>query len=121
MIGCAVISRILGTIIVIDETDNLAAFLFFDAHLINLCVYCRMKSRVNLTIEDSLLKSTKLYAQKHGTSVSVLVEEYFRNITKPARKTTIIDLVQQLDPPVIDPAVDLKDLFYQETGKKYGF
>jgi hypothetical protein len=80
-----------------------------------------MKSRLNLTIEDSLLKSTKIYAEKQGTSVSELVEDYFRNLTKPVKKVTIIDLIEQLPSPKIDSAIDLKTLFYEETASKYGF
>ena len=40
-----------------------------------------MKARVNLTIEESVLHDTKLYAEKQGTSVSELVEEYLKKVT----------------------------------------
>ncbi len=53
-------------------------------------------------------------------SVSELVEDYFKTITKPTRRKTIIDLVEKLDPPAIDPQADLKELYYQDQAKKYG-
>jgi hypothetical protein len=80
-----------------------------------------MKSRLNLTIEDSLLKSMKLYAEKQHTSVSELVENYFKTITRPKKRLNIIDLVEQLEKPKIDQTAELKDLYYEERAKKYGF
>ncbi len=80
-----------------------------------------MKTRLNITIEDSLLTSMKAYASKQRTSVSELVEHYFKNITRPARVNSILTLVEKLEPPEIDTTADLKDLFYKEQAKKYGF
>jgi hypothetical protein len=73
-----------------------------------------MKSRLNLTIEDSLLKSAKLYAEKQHISISELVEDYFREITKPIKRKTFVDIVKELGAHHIDPKEDLKELFYQE-------
>ena len=73
-----------------------------------------MKTRLNLTIEDSLLKNAKRYAEKQHASVSELVEGYFKSITKPAKRKTIIDLVEELEKPNIDPKADLKELYYQD-------
>lgn len=80
-----------------------------------------MKTRVNLTIEDSVLHDSKLYAEKQGTSVSEIVETYLKNITRPVKRKTIIDLVEELEKPNIDPEADLKDLYYKERSGKYGF
>ena len=80
-----------------------------------------MKTRLNITIEDSLLTNIKAYANKQQTSVSELVEHYFKNITRPARINSILTLVEKLQPPEIDTTADLKDLFYKEQAKKYGF
>ncbi len=80
-----------------------------------------MKSRLNLTIEDSLLKSMKIYAEMQHTSVSELVENYFKTVTKPKKRVNIIDLVEKLEKPKIDPTANLKDLYYGERAEKYGF
>jgi hypothetical protein len=79
-----------------------------------------MKTKLNLTIEDSLLADAKLFAKKQHTSVSELVEGYFKNITKSPKRKTIIDLVEQLDTPAINAHLDLKELYYQDQAKKYG-
>jgi uncharacterized FlgJ-related protein len=79
-----------------------------------------MKTRLNLTIDDSLLADTKMYAQKQHRSVSDLVEDYFKNIIKAPKRQSIIDLVEQLDAPDIDAKTDLKELYYQDQEKKYG-
>jgi hypothetical protein len=80
-----------------------------------------MKSRLNLTIDDTTLVSIKAYAEKHHTSISELVENYFNEVTRPIKRVNIIDLIENLEKPAIDPEADLKELYYQERAKKYGF
>lgn len=80
-----------------------------------------MKARLNLTIEDNLLEDVKNYAVKQHKSVSELVEGYFKSVTKPSKRKTILQLIDKLDKPVIAEEADLKDLFYKENAKKYGF
>jgi len=80
-----------------------------------------MKSRLNLTIENSLLEDVKSYAVKQNRSVSDLVESYFKKVTRPSKRKSIIDLVEKLEKPTIDNDADLKDLYYKENAKKYGF
>ncbi|MBG9375327.1 hypothetical protein I5907_03725 [Panacibacter sp. DH6] len=80
-----------------------------------------MKTRLNLTIDEALLENIKVYASKKNTSVSELVETYFKSITRPVKKKNIIDLVEKLDKPAISQQSDLKELYYQDQSKKYGF
>lgn len=80
-----------------------------------------MKARLNLTIDEKLLDSIKVYAARQQKSVSELVENYFKNVSRRPRSKHIIDLVKDLEPPKIKPEEDLKELFYQEQTKKYGF
>lgn len=80
-----------------------------------------MKSRLNITIDNDLLLMIKSLANKKQTSVSELVEDYFKMIVKPAKRKNIITLVESLPAPKIDFEADLKDLFYQSQSKKYGF
>ncbi len=80
-----------------------------------------MKARLNLTIDDDLLSSMKAYANKKQISISELVEGYFKGITKPTKRKNIIDLVEKLNVPKIDSTADLKDSFYKNQAKKYGF
>jgi len=63
----------------------------------------------------------KNYAASNNVSVSELVENFFKNITKPAKKKNIIDLVEKLDKPAISGDADLKELYYREQSRKYGF
>lgn len=80
-----------------------------------------MKTRLNLTIDQALLESMKAYAANKHTSVSELVETYFKRVSRPAKRKNILHLVDKLNSPVIDPKADLKKLFYQEQSEKYGF
>lgn len=76
-----------------------------------------MKTRINLTIDDKLLSITKAYARRKRISVSQLVENYFKVITRPAKKANIIDMIEKLGRPNIDQQADLKELFYNNIKK----
>ena len=65
-----------------------------------------------------MVKSTKLYAEQHHTSLSELVEGYFKEVTKPIKRKTFVDIVKELGQHTIDPNADLKELYYQD--KKHG-
>ncbi len=81
-----------------------------------------MKSRVNLTIEESLLSEIKSYAAEKQVSISELVEEYFKQLTKPKRKSKIFDMVRQLDiKEKFEDIPDLKKAYYEDNAAKYGF
>ncbi len=67
-----------------------------------------MKARLNLTIEQSLLEEVKLYANRKNTSVSELVEEYFKVITQ-TKKQSLVDLLRSLPKPDIDENFDWKE------------
>lgn len=81
-----------------------------------------MKARLNLTIDNTLLENMKGYALKRQTSISELVENYFKTVTRPAKRKNIITMVEKLEKPsVVDVKADLKELYYQDKAKKYGF
>ncbi len=80
-----------------------------------------MKNRLNITVDDLLMQQAKRYAAKHQTSVSQLVEQYFKNLTRPTRSKNIIQLVERLPKPSIDTNTNLKEGYYNDQLKKYGF
>ena len=43
----------------------------------------------------------KAYAASKGMSVSELVESYFRSVTKPVNRKSILDLVDELEKPEV--------------------
>ena len=79
-----------------------------------------MKTRLNLTIEEKLLDSIKQYAHTKHKSVSELVEEYFKSIAR-GRRRNILDEVEKLKRPNLNSGEDLKELYYLNQSKKYGF
>lgn len=80
-----------------------------------------MKTRLNLTIDQGILNGVKAYAASKNTSLSELVEEYFKSIHRPSKRKTIIDLVEELPAPKIDVSGDLKKRYYESQAGKYGF
>ena len=80
-----------------------------------------MKTRLNITVDESLLKSAKLYASNKGTSLSQLIEDYLKSLMRPKRKKNIIQLVDKLPKPKIDTGKDLKRTYYEDKKGKYGF
>ncbi len=80
-----------------------------------------IKTRLNLTIEESLLLHVKEYATSKQISISQMVEDYFKNIIDPSpKKENIIDMIEQLESPAFNTDQDLKKLFYEQKGTKYG-
>ncbi|MEJ6981702.1 DUF6364 family protein [Pedobacter sp. P351] len=83
-----------------------------------------MKAKINLSIDERLVYKIKAYAEEKHTSVSELVEEYFkRTVEKTVKMNNLIDLVKSLpkvELPYADD-VDLKKQYYEEQASKYGF
>lgn len=80
-----------------------------------------MKNRLNITISDDLLQETKKYALNHDTSVSQLVENYFIRLTRTHKKKNILDVIKKLPKPKTKAKTYLKDEYYTDQKKKYGF
>jgi hypothetical protein len=80
-----------------------------------------MKTHVNLSIEETLVKQMKAYAEKKQTSVSDLVEEYFTKVVRPVKKSNVINLIESLEKPNIEDSIDLKKDYYESQSSKYGF
>jgi len=62
-------------------------------------IFAAMKERLNLTVDGALLEAMKAYAASKEMSVSELVECYFRSVTKPVRRDSILDLLDRLEGP----------------------
>lgn len=73
-----------------------------------------MKTKISLTIDDTLLADVKLYADKNNITVSKLVENFLKNLTMSPKQKNIVDLVQELDAPFMDQQTDLKKLYYDK-------
>ena len=85
----------------------------------NILTLDTMKARLNLTIDQSLLEDVKQYATLKNTSVSELVEEYFKVIIQPKKKS-FVELIKELPKPKIDEDFDWKEEYYKDKMKKYG-
>ena len=79
-----------------------------------------MKGRLNITIDEGLIIGAKRYADRHKTSLSRLVETYFKRITHTAGRKNIIDMIESLPKPRIEPDQDLKKQYYEDQKGKYG-
>ena len=86
-------------------------------------IFVYMKTRLNITIEENLLDKVKAYANKHNSSISRLVEDYFERLVKKPKKKSVIDLIEELPKPkdIYPPDFDFVKGYYEETAKKYGF
>jgi hypothetical protein len=80
-----------------------------------------MKARLNLTIDNTVLARVKAYAAGMNTSVSELVEHYFRSIAKDNKGKSVIQIVDKLKKPSISDSINLKEEFYKNQSGKYGF
>ena len=78
-----------------------------------------MKARLNITLEASLLETVKSFAAKKHTSISQIVEEYFKTITKKSGKKSLLDLLDELPEPGIHfpKDFDFEKEYYEEKRK----
>lgn len=82
-----------------------------------------MKTRLNLTIEEDLLQKVKRYASNKKVSISNLVEDYFKNLSKSDKQENIVDLMKRIGHTEIEHIpenIDYKEEYYKEKAKKYG-
>ena len=79
-----------------------------------------MKPILNITIEAPLLKEVKKIAAKKNISVSEMVEDYFKIITKPKRKL-LTEILDELPKPNLPEDFDWKEEYIKDKMKKYGY
>ena len=83
-------------------------------------IFVNMKTRLNITIEDSILNLAKAYAERENKSLSELIEGYLANIAQPVKKKSIIDFVEGMNLPEDTRKTDPMDDYYKDMEKKYG-
>lgn len=45
-----------------------------------------MSTKLTISLDQAVIEQAKLYASKKGTSLSALVEQYFRTLTRPSSR-----------------------------------
>jgi len=80
-----------------------------------------MKAKLNLTIDEQLLAQAKAYAAKKHSSVSELVESYFRTFVNKRSNKGIVELIERLPKPEVSNQEDLKKQYFEDNAGKYGF
>ena len=82
-----------------------------------------MNTKLTLTLEKEVIEVAKKYAKEKGHSLSELVENYFKLLTKDA-KTEIIELspkVKSLKGILkVDKDFDYQEILEEEIIKKHG-
>ncbi|MEM9920992.1 MAG: DUF6364 family protein [Bacteroidota bacterium] len=83
-----------------------------------------MNTKLTLTIEKKVIQIAKEYAKEKGQSLSELVENYFKLITKERRSIETDELsprVKRLRGIIkVDEDLDYKQILTEELLKKYG-
>lgn len=80
-----------------------------------------MKARLNLTIDERLLEKIKSYAASRKSSVSELVENYFKTFVQVPQGKSIVDIIEELPKPDLRVKGDLKKQYMKQNADKYGF
>jgi hypothetical protein len=80
-----------------------------------------MKNRLNITMDEVLVEQARRYADRHSTSLSQLVEQYFKSLIRPTQRKNIIQLVEELPKPAVKLDGDPEEAYYGGQKKKYGF
>ena len=74
-----------------------------------------------MTIDESLLEKVKRYAASRKSSVSELVENYFKTFVVTPQHKSIVDLIEELPRPNFEVEGDLKKRYLEQNAEKYGF
>ena len=82
-----------------------------------------MNTKLTLTIEKKVIKTAKGYAKEKGQSLSGLVENYFKLITRNRRKIQPEQLSSRIQRlrgiMTVDDDFDYKEVLTEELSKKY--
>jgi hypothetical protein len=78
-----------------------------------------MKARLHLTIDEHILKEVKKVAVKKKISVSEMVGDYFKIITKQKKKL-LTEILDELPRVQIPENKKLSTLYFKAARKKYG-
>ena len=80
-----------------------------------------MKARLNITIDETVLRNVKYLAEEQNTSVSEIVETYFKSIVKPKKKKhSLTNLIESLPKPILDKNFNWKEEYVKAKMKKHG-
>jgi len=83
-----------------------------------------MNTKLTLTIEKDIIEEAKIYARDKGQSLSDIVENYFKLLTKDNREikpTQLSPRVRRLRGIIsVEEDFDYKKLLVEELSKKYG-
>lgn len=79
-----------------------------------------MKLKLNITIDQEVLRKAKQYARKKDTSISSIVEDHFRALVMEPPKKTLLNIIDSLPAAGIKGQQNLKSLYYKEKGAKHG-
>ena len=83
-----------------------------------------MNTKLTLTIEKDIIEEAKIYARDKGQSLSDIVENYFKLLTKDNREikpTQLSHRVRRLRGIIsVEEDFDYKKVLVEELSKKYG-
>lgn len=82
-----------------------------------------MNSKLTLTIDQSVIKKAKEYAQTTGNSLSNLVENYLKTFTKDLhspKKDELSPMIKSLKGSFKARSINYKKELESELSKKYG-
>jgi hypothetical protein len=82
-----------------------------------------MKSRLNVTIDESLVEQAKHYAATNQTSLSSLIEDSLRKIVsrQQPKKQNVLDIIKTLPKPTGNTEIYSTENYLEENKTKYGF
>lgn len=84
-----------------------------------------MNTKLTLTIDESVIKEAKAYAQEQGRSLSAMVENYLKAVTKKENKNKIEEefspILKSLTGSIkLEKDFDYKKAILNAVNEKYG-
>lgn len=80
-----------------------------------------MKKKLNIAIDEELMKKVKVYVTKNKTSITKLIEDYLIDATKSITKKELKEMEAETYPSPTQSLDEIKESYFQYQAKKYGF
>ena len=79
-----------------------------------------MQTKLTLRLDDEIIRGAKIFAKENGTSLSDMVENYFKTFAKTEQKIKPTPIVASLSGIIKDTKVtNLKDEYANYLNEKY--
>jgi len=86
----------------------------------NFVIFIRMNKKLTLSIDDTTIERAKQYAKSQGQSLSDIIENYLKLISRETEKPKVSSKISKLKGALkFSHGIDYKDILRDSISEKY--